>query len=84
VQERKAVAPADRPFEYALNALRLNDGFAPGDFEQRTGLGAAALEPALARAASQGWIERDAAGIRASARGRALLNRLTALFLPPS
>jgi coproporphyrinogen III oxidase-like Fe-S oxidoreductase len=76
------VAAADLPFEYAMNALRLNDGFELPDFERRTGLPGAALEPALAQGAARGLIERDGARVRPSARGRALLNQLTGLFLP--
>lgn len=82
IQEEQRVAPAELPFEYAMNALRLNAGFELQAFEQRTGLSAAALEPPLAAAGRQGLIERDGAHVRASARGRTYLNRLTALFLP--
>jgi oxygen-independent coproporphyrinogen-3 oxidase len=82
VQERKAVPAADLPFEFAMNALRLNDGFPLAEFEQRTGLPAATLEPVLAQAAARGWLERHADRVQPSARGRALLNQLTGLFLP--
>jgi oxygen-independent coproporphyrinogen-3 oxidase len=82
LQERKAVPAADLPFEFAMNALRLNEGFRLQDFEQRTGLPGATLEPALAQAAARGWLERDADRVRPSARGRAMLNPLTGLFLP--
>jgi putative oxygen-independent coproporphyrinogen III oxidase len=82
VQERKAVPAADLPFEFAMNALRLNDGFRLPEFEQRTGLAAATIEPVLAQAAARGWLERDADHVRPSARGRALLNPLVRLFLP--
>ena len=82
VQETRVVAAADLPFEYAMNALRLNDGFDLPDFERRTGLPGATLEPALAQGAERGLVERDGARVRPSARGRALLNQLTGLFLP--
>jgi putative oxygen-independent coproporphyrinogen III oxidase len=82
VQERKAVPAADLPFEFAMNALRLNEGFRVPEFEQRTGLPGARLEPALAQAVARGWLEREADRVRPSARGRALLNPLTGLFLP--
>ena len=36
--ERRHIAVADLPFEFMLNALRLNAGFAAADFERRTGL----------------------------------------------
>jgi putative oxygen-independent coproporphyrinogen III oxidase len=82
VQERKAVPAVDLPFEFAMNALRLNEGFRVPEFEQRTGLPGARLEPALAQAVARGWLEREADRVRPSARGRALLNPLTGLFLP--
>jgi coproporphyrinogen III oxidase-like Fe-S oxidoreductase len=45
----KPVPASDLPFEFMLNALRLNEGFALADFESRTGLGASAVEPGCAR-----------------------------------
>ena len=82
VQEARTVAPAELPFEFAMNALRLNDGFELLAFERRTGLPATALEPPLAAAAAQGLVERAAGHVRPSARGRAFLNPLVNLFLP--
>jgi putative oxygen-independent coproporphyrinogen III oxidase len=82
VQERRTVPAADLPFEFAMNALRLNHGFRLAAFEQRTGQPATRLEPALEQAAARGWLEREPGAVRPSARGRALLNPLTGLFLP--
>jgi oxygen-independent coproporphyrinogen-3 oxidase len=82
VQERRIVPAGDLPFEFAMNALRLNEGFRLASFEQRTGQPAARLEPVLAQAEARGWLEREPGAVRASARGRALLNPLTGLFLP--
>jgi oxygen-independent coproporphyrinogen-3 oxidase len=75
------VPRSDLPFEFAMNALRLNEGFDPALFERRTGLPAAALEPALARARQKGLIDEDGGRIRASAFGRAHLNALLREFL---
>ena len=36
--ETTAVADSDLPFEFMLNALRLNEGFTVRDYENRTGL----------------------------------------------
>ncbi len=82
VQEERAVAATDLPFEFAMNALRLNDGFRLADFERRTGLPGSTLDRPLAQAASRGLVEREGPSVRASARGRELLNPLVALFLP--
>ncbi len=81
IQEERTVPSAELPFEFAMNALRLNEGFAPALFEARAGLPAAALEPGLDRARRKGLIEEDAGRIRASAFGRAHLNALLREFL---
>jgi len=82
LQEEKVIGAPDLPFEFAMNALRLNEGFRLQDFERRTGLPGARLEPTLEQAAGRGLVEREGETVRPSARGRALLNQLTALFLP--
>ena len=80
--ERKAVAAGDLPFEFVLNALRLNEGFALADFESRTGLDASAVEPGLRSALARGLVEFAAPRWRASGLGRRFLNDLQAGFLP--
>ena len=82
LQEDRTIAPAELPFEFAMNALRLNEGFALPQFEQRTGLPAAALAAPLDAAAGRGLLERAGPQVRASARGRSFLNPLVELFLP--
>jgi oxygen-independent coproporphyrinogen-3 oxidase len=80
VEEREI--PVDEvPFEFALNALRLTDGFPPGLFSERTGLPLKALEGALQEAEKKGLLERDWQRIRPSVRGRLFLNELLELFL---
>jgi putative oxygen-independent coproporphyrinogen III oxidase len=80
--ERRHIAVADLPFEFMLNALRLNAGFAAADFERRTGLPLSGVAPALERAADRGLLERSGEGWRATERGRKFLNDLQASFLP--
>jgi coproporphyrinogen III oxidase-like Fe-S oxidoreductase len=74
---------AELPFEYLLNALRLNQGFEQREFEARTGLALTVLDVELALALQRGLLERSATRWRASARGFNFLNDLLALFLPP-
>ena len=69
------------PFEFMLNALRLRDGFELARFGECTGLPLSAIKATLAEAEQRGWIERDAAHVRPSARGFDFLNDLQALFL---
>ena len=54
IGERSVVDGAQLPFEYMLNVLRLNAGFAAGDFEARTGLDFAVLVAPLARGRAEG------------------------------
>ena len=82
LQENKTVPVTDLPVEYAMNALRLNEGFDPADFVRLTGQPVSALEPALGKALQRGLIERTARLVRPTTRGRTYLNELTALFLP--
>jgi oxygen-independent coproporphyrinogen-3 oxidase len=76
------VIVAQRPFEFALNALRLNAGVPAAMFEQRTGVATASLAEPLQRAHTRGWLENDPQRLRASASGRRFLNDLIELFLP--
>jgi putative oxygen-independent coproporphyrinogen III oxidase len=79
--ERNFIAPKDLPFEFMLNALRLNEGFDSGDFPRRTGLSFDVVEPGLARAAERGLMEHRTGGWRPSSLGRRFLNDLQASFL---
>ena len=72
---------ARRPFEYMLNALRLNDGFALAEFEARTGLARADIAARLADASARGWLRVDGGHVRPTALGRRFGNDVIALFL---
>ncbi len=76
------VDEAQRPFEFMLNALRLNEGVPMNELEQRTGLVLEAAAATLADARSKGWLEADTAQLRPTESGRRFLNDLVALFLP--
>jgi oxygen-independent coproporphyrinogen-3 oxidase len=76
------LTPEDTTFEFLMNALRLDRGFTPALFEQRTGLPLSVIDRPLDAAEARGLLVRDAEGIRASARGARLLNDLLLLFLP--
>lgn len=81
VQEQFEVARDELGFEFMLNALRLQDGFAPGLFAERTGLALTAVEKALNAAEAKGLLYRDHAVIRPTDLGRRFLNDLQQLFL---
>jgi oxygen-independent coproporphyrinogen-3 oxidase len=79
--DRRSIALVDLPFEFMLNALRLNEGFACAEFTGRTGLRIDALAPRLAAARERGLLEPSATGWRATPLGLRFLNDLQATFL---
>jgi putative oxygen-independent coproporphyrinogen III oxidase len=83
VGDSKFVAAADLPFEFMLNALRLNDGFGRDCYEGRTGLSLKMLDEQLLRARERGLLEQTNAGWRPTNLGRRFLNDLQASFLAP-
>jgi oxygen-independent coproporphyrinogen-3 oxidase len=80
--EQSSIAPAQLPFEFMLNALRLVEGFQVPLFSERTGLALSLVESRLAQAERKGLLERDWKRIRPSERGRLFLNELLESFLP--
>lgn len=81
IQEEFAVAASELPFEFMMNALRLNQGFDAALFETRTALPLMAIENELRRAEKEGLIERLPGRITPTERGRHFLNQLLGLFL---
>ena len=81
IAERRSLGAAELPFEFMMNALRLNQGFPRHLFTERTGLPFEAAEPGLLKARQQGLIEIDGDTIRPTTRGRHFLNELLMLFL---
>ena len=80
-----AVAPAERPFEFMMNALRLVGGFEQTLFESRTGLAWSVVAGPVQRLRGRGLLETAPAGAsrwRASDFGRRFLNDAIAEFLP--
>jgi len=82
VTESKTVAVVDLPFEFAMNAFRLTDGFALADFTARTGLPVSTIIRNLDAAEQRGLIDRDHCHVRPTPHGRRFLNDLIELFLP--
>jgi putative oxygen-independent coproporphyrinogen III oxidase len=81
VGERHSIEIVDLPFEFMMNALRLNEGFANNLFESRTGLSVAAIEPILAAARTKHLLVATPNGWRPTELGRRFLNDLTSSFL---
>ena len=82
VQQAFPVPADELPFEFLMNTLRLNQGFDPALFAQRTGLSLATIDLQLREAEQAGLIERTPGRIAPTRQGQRFLNRLLALFLP--
>jgi putative oxygen-independent coproporphyrinogen III oxidase len=83
IQEQHEVRPEEIPFEFMMNALRLNAGFAAALFEERAGLPLTAILRELEEAERRGLVERDHARIAPTPLGRRFLNDLLQVFLSP-
>jgi oxygen-independent coproporphyrinogen-3 oxidase len=81
LQEEFVVAAADLPFEFMMNALRLNQGFDAALFEMRTALPLTVIDNELHQAEREGLLDRDAQRIAPTQRGQRFLNRLLEMFL---
>jgi oxygen-independent coproporphyrinogen-3 oxidase len=79
---RRTIPPAQLPFEFMLNALRLNEGFELAAFERATGLPASTLRPMIDAEAARGLIEESSGRFRPTELGFRFLNDLVGAFLP--
>ncbi len=77
-----ALTREDTAFEFVMNALRLNEGFATRLFEERTGLPLKIIESPLREAEARGLASWDVRHVRPTELGRSHLNTLLELFLP--
>jgi putative oxygen-independent coproporphyrinogen III oxidase len=80
-REQSFVKVEDLPFEFALNALRLNEGFSNALFEARTGLPREALAAGLSTGRTKGLIEPTNNGWKPTELGWRFLNDLQVGFL---
>ena len=78
----RALPPAELPFEFMLNTLRLRDGFAPALFRARTGLPWTAVAATVRALAEEGLLTCRAGRWRASELGWRFLDDVVARFLP--
>ena len=75
------VARADLPFEFMMNALRLQEGFARSMFSERTGLPWSVVEARITTAFQRDWLAVDGDRIHPTKRGFDFLNDVLGLFL---
>jgi len=81
VGESTYIAVKDLPFEFMLNALRLNEGFTNDCYQERTGLALQSVGENLSRAKKRGLVVERPDGWQPSELGRRFLNDLQASFL---
>ncbi|TWI58386.1 oxygen-independent coproporphyrinogen-3 oxidase [Pseudomonas duriflava] len=74
--------PADLPFEFMMNVLRLVEGVPAELYSQRTGQLLDELNTALTQARDQGLLVRDPQRLAPTAKGQLFLNDLLQHFLP--
>lgn len=79
--DQQAIAEAERPFEFLMNALRLVDGVATELFPARTGLDPAVLAPALSRLRRDGLLVDEPLRLACTPLGRLHLNTVLGQFL---
>ena len=76
-----SVEAAELPFEFMLNALRLNDGFSATEYQDRTGLGLNEVNDRLLAAQKRGLLTPTQQGWRPTDLGLRFLNDLQGSFL---
>ena len=81
IADARTLTRDDLPFEFMMNALRLNEGVPASLFEARTGLPLVVCTAALEKARAQGLLLPDAARLQPSVQGQHFLNDLLELFL---
>jgi oxygen-independent coproporphyrinogen-3 oxidase len=81
VQLENEVEIAELPFEFMMNALRLNEGFDNSLFNERTSLSLIAIQRELLEAERRGLLARDIQHIAPTPQGQRFLNDLLEIFL---
>ena len=81
VVEKRQLKTAELPFEFMLNALRLEKGVAATLYTERCGLPLASMNKALQLATQKGLLVDDPLRLQATELGWRFLNELQALFL---
>ncbi len=81
IADTRTLTRGDLPFEFMMNALRLDEGVPAALFEARTGLPLVVCAAALEKARARGLLEADLLRLRPTPQGQHFLNDLLHLFL---
>ena len=76
------LAPEDVLLEFAMNALRLDQGFSPATFKATTGLPYTAIESIVNKGVADGLLDTGNHVIRATQKGQRYLNELLQHWMP--
>ncbi|QEQ95466.1 radical SAM family heme chaperone HemW [Neptunomonas concharum] len=79
--DEQPISSDDLPFEFMMNALRLQSGVEESLFEQRTGLSLTVVSEQLTQARKQGLLE-PSPKLQPTKRGHLFLNDLLEIFIP--
>ncbi len=79
--EERILNQDDLLFEYMLNVLRLIEGVSTHEFNERTGIQLARMNPMLEMAVKKGLLDSDPRTLKATPLGMQYLNDLQMLFL---
>ena len=81
VQSETEVSCDELPFEFMMNALRMNEGFEAALFNERTSLSLLVIQQKLNEAQQRGLLFRDHHHIAPTQLGQRFLNDLLEIFL---
>lgn len=81
IVEDRNVPPADLPFEFMLNVLRLKEGVDSTLFSGHTGLPITVVLPTLRRLEERGLLDLSGGRLRATDRGWRYLNDVLQAFV---
>jgi oxygen-independent coproporphyrinogen-3 oxidase len=76
------LAPEDVLLEFAMNTLRLDQGFSPATFKATTGLPYTAIESIVNNSVADGLLDTGNHVIRATQKGQRYLNELLQHWMP--
>ena len=81
IVETRSLQPADLPFEFMLNALRLKEGVPTHYYAERTGTDLSLMTAQIDTAVAKGLLDADPRYLKATELGWRYLNDLQAIFL---
>ncbi len=81
VQTENIVSREELPFEFMMNALRLNQGFDSSLYNERTSLSLISIQRELQKSEQRGLLARDHQRIAPTEKGQRFLNDLLEIFM---